>query len=39
VDTFLFMPMIWGGRVGIEGGFTFTSKVKLQVGHDMVFWH
>jgi hypothetical protein len=32
-----FTPMISGGRVGIEGGFTFTLKVKLQVGLDMFF--
>jgi len=32
-----FTPMISGGRVGIKGGFTFTLKVKLQVGLDMFF--
>jgi len=37
VDKFFFTPMISGGRVGIEVGFTFTLKVKLQVGLDMFF--
>jgi len=32
-----FTPMISGSRVGIEGGFTFTLKVKLQVSLDMFF--